>query len=170
MARVCARDPAAFEALYNAHSRLVYGVALRLLGDTATAEDVTQAVFLKIWNSPESFRGGNFTGWLVRVARNRALDVLRARTAHPEVDVPETLPETDALEDTVFAHVNAEVVGRALAQLPESDRRLIELGFFGGVTHVGLAERTGLPLGTVKTRIRSTLAKLRVLLEGVAAI
>ncbi len=170
MERVRARDSDAFEALYDAYHRLVYGVALRVLNDPGSAEDVTQAVFLKLWSSPESFREGNFSGWLVRVARNRALDLVRTRAAHPQVELPESMPEQDALEDTAFAHLNGESVRRALGQLSESERMLITLGFFGGLTHQELARRTDTPLGTVKTRIRAALRKLRAALDGVVAV
>jgi RNA polymerase sigma-70 factor (ECF subfamily) len=170
MERVRARDPVAFEALYDAYHRLVYSVALRVLNDPASAEDVTQTVFLKLWSAPESFREGNFPGWLVRVARNRALDLMRARAAHPQVKLPESMPEQDALEDTAFAHLDGESVRRALGQLAQPERLLIQLGFFGGLTHQELARRTDTPLGTVKTRIRSALRKLRAALDGVVAV
>ena len=170
MERVRARDSDAFEALYDAYHRLVYGVALRVLNDPTSAEDVTQTVFLKLWNSPESFREGNFPGWLVRVTRNRALDLVRARAAHPQVELPESMPEQDALEDTAFAHLNAQSVRRALGQLAEPERTLIALGFFGGLTHQELARHTDTPLGTVKTRIRSALRKLRAALDGVVSV
>ena len=169
MERVRARDADAFEALYDAYHRLVYGVALRVLADPASAEDVTQTVFLKLWSSPESFREGNFPGWLARVTRNRALDLLRSRAAHPQLEFPEAMPEDDALEDTVFAQLDREIVRRALGQLADHERTLVELGFFGGLTHQELARRTNTPLGTVKTRIRTALRKLRTALDGVAA-
>jgi RNA polymerase sigma-70 factor, ECF subfamily len=149
---------------------LVYGVALRILTDPAAAEDVTQAVFLKLWSRPESFRGGNLPGWLVRVTRNRALDVLRSRAAHPEVEISTDMPEDDALEDTAFKNMNCQIVRDAMAQLPEAERTLIHLGFFAGLTHQELARRTDTPLGTVKTRIRAGLRKLRTMLDGVAAV
>jgi RNA polymerase sigma-70 factor, ECF subfamily len=170
MERVRARDQDAFEALYEAYHRLVYGVALRMLADASSAEDVTQAVFLKIWSSPGLFREGNFGAWIARVARNRSLDLLRSRSSRPETEFPESLPVEDALEDTAFSNINAEFVRDAMTRLPDEQRSLIELGFFGGVTHEELARRTGLPLGTVKTRIRSGLRKLRITLEGVAAV
>ncbi len=107
MERVRAGDTRAFEALYDGYHRLVYGIALRVLTDRWLAEDVTQAVFLKLWGSPGLFRGGNFGAWLVRVTRNRALDVLRSR-AHREDEVPEDIPAQDAVEDAAFAHLNAE--------------------------------------------------------------
>ena len=170
MARVQARDADAFEALYDAHHRLVYGVAARMLGDVAAAEDVTQAVFLKIWTSPELFRGGNFPAWIVRMTKNRALDVLRVRNTHPQTELPEGLPEETTIEDAAFANIDARVVRAALAALPSEQRDPIELGFFGGVTHDEIARRSGIPLGTIKTRIRMGLKKLRAALEGAVTV
>jgi RNA polymerase sigma-70 factor (ECF subfamily) len=170
MERVCARDAAAFEVLYDEYHRLVYGLALRVLSDPGAAEDVTQAVFLKIWDSPELFRGGNFGAWIARVARNRAFDVVRSRAVRGEGDVPDSLPVEDALEDTAIANVDAERVRDAIAQLPREQREPIELGFFGGATQQEIARQTGLPLGTVKTRIRMGLRKLRNALEGVVTV
>lgn len=166
MDRVRKRDPDAFEVLYDRHSRLVYGVALRMLGDSAAAEDVTQSVFLKVWSAPDLFRGGNFAAWIVRIARNRALDILRSRAAHLESELPEGLPETEAIEDVAFAHIDAARVRLAIEALPADQRQAIELGFFGGITHDQIARRTGIPLGTIKTRIRSGLRKLRTALDG----
>lgn len=166
MARVRERDVDAFEALYDAHHRLVYGVALRALGDAAGAEDVTQAVFFKVWSSPDLFRNGNFSAWIVRVTRNRALDLLRARTSRNESELPEALPEREGIEETAFAHLDAERVRNALARLPAEQREPIELGFFGGITHEEMAQRFGIPLGTIKTRIRTGLRKLRIVLDG----
>jgi len=127
MERVRARDAAAFEAIYDAHHRLVYGVALRMLGDAAGAEDITQAVFIKVWSSPELFRGGNFAAWIVRVARNRALDLLRSRATRSESELPENMPENEAIEDVAFARIDAERVRTALASLPGEQREPIEL-------------------------------------------
>ncbi|MGA8535418.1 MAG: sigma-70 family RNA polymerase sigma factor [Candidatus Tumulicola sp.] len=165
MARVRDRDANAFESLYDAHHRLVYGIALRILGDAGAAEDVTQTVFLKVWNSPNLFRGGNFAAWIVRVTRNRALDVLRGRATRNETDLPEALPENEAMEDAAFARIDAERVRKALAALPPEQREPIELGFFGGITHEEIARRSHTPLGTIKTRIRSGLRKLRGALD-----
>ena len=169
MERVRARDAGAFEALYDRYHRLVYGVALRVLGEQTGAEDVTQAIFMKLWTDPSSFTAGNFNAWIVRVARNRSLDALRARTARSHDELPDVLPAEDALEDTALAQIEASAVRAALAQLPEEQRSLIELGFFGGVTHHEIARTTGIPLGTVKTRIRSGLRRLRSALDGVVS-
>jgi RNA polymerase sigma-70 factor, ECF subfamily len=161
MNRIKQRDPQAFEQLYDAHHQLVYGVAFRMLADRPAAEDLTQSVFLKVWNAPELFRGGNFAAWLVRVTRNRALDMLRSRSARAESELPEALPENETLEDLAFARIDAQRVREALAGLPAEQREPIELGFFGGITHEEIARRSGTPLGTIKTRIRSGLRKLR---------
>lgn len=165
MARVQNRDAGAFEALYDAHHRLVYGVALRMLGDAASAEDVTQAVFLKVWSAPERFRSGNFPGWVVCIARNCCLDVLRSKARHYD-ELPDDAPADDQLEERAFAKLDAERVRSALERLPQEQRQPIELGFFGGVTHEAIARRLDLPLGTIKSRIRAGLRRLRETLEG----
>jgi RNA polymerase sigma-70 factor (ECF subfamily) len=170
MERVRARDADAFETLYDRYHRLVYGVAMRVLSDPIGAEDVTQAVFLKIWSTPALFREGNFGAWIARIARNRAFDVARSRARQEASSVPESLPEADALEDTALAHLDGERVRQALTQLPPEQREPIELGFFGGITQDQIARRTGLPLGTVKTRIRTGLRRLRNLLEGAITV
>jgi RNA polymerase sigma-70 factor (ECF subfamily) len=170
MARVRARDASAFEKLYDTYHRLVYGVALRILGDVGAAEDVTQSVFLKLWSAPDRFRSGNFAAWIVRVARNRALDVVRAKPSRSESELPESLPEADALEEVAFAHIDAQRVRAALMQLPAEQREPIEMGFFGGVTHQEIARAVGAPLGTIKTRIRSGLRKLRSLLDEAVTV
>src|ERR1700730_783036 len=169
MERVRARDTSAFESLYDGYHRLVFGIGFRMLGDPTLAEDLTQTVFMKIWTTPDAFRGGSFVAWVSRVARNRALDVLRSRAVHPETEFPADLPLEGALDDDVLARLDAQRVRDALATLPTEQRGLIELGFFGGVTHRELARRTDTPLGTVKTRIRTALRRLRETLgEGVS--
>jgi len=170
MERVRARDADAFELLYDRYHRLVYGVALRMLADPLAAEDVTQAVFLKLWSAPALFREGNFGAWIARVARNRAFDVLRSRSSQGEPQLGDELSAADALEDTALARIDAERVREALAQLPPDQREAIELGFFGGATHEQIARQTGLPLGTVKTRIRTGLRRLRGTLESVVTV
>jgi RNA polymerase sigma-70 factor, ECF subfamily len=170
MERVRLRDADAFEALYDRYHRLVYGVAMRALSDSIAAEDVTQAVFLKIWSSPALFRGGSFAAWIARVARNRAVDLARSRSSRGETDLDESLVADDALEDTALANIDGERVRKALAQLPAEQREPIELGFFEGATHDQIARRAGLPLGTVKTRIRTGLRRLRNVLEGAITV
>jgi RNA polymerase sigma-70 factor (ECF subfamily) len=166
MERLRARDAAAFERMYDAYHRLVFGIALRMLSDTTMAEDLTQSVFLKVWSSPDSFREGNFAAWLARVTRNRALDVLRSRAARSEAEIPADIAMDGTIDDVVFARIDSQRVRSALAALPEEQRSVIEMGFFGGITHEEIARRTGIPLGTIKTRIRSGLRRLRGDLQG----
>ncbi|HMD01796.1 MAG TPA: sigma-70 family RNA polymerase sigma factor, partial [Candidatus Baltobacteraceae bacterium] len=165
MARVQDRDVGSFEVIYDAHYRLVYGIAMRILGDSMAAEDVTQAVFLKVWSAPEAFRGGNFGAWIARVARNGALDVLRSRALRSEGEIPTDIPVEGMLEDVVFSNIEGTRVRAALADLPPDQREPIELGFFGGITHEEIARRMATPLGTIKTRIRTGLRRLRSSLE-----
>jgi RNA polymerase sigma-70 factor, ECF subfamily len=170
MERVRARDAAAFETLYDEYHRLVYGLALRVLSDPPSAEDVTQAVFLKVWDDPARFRGGNFGAWIARVARNRALDVVRSRAVRAEGDYPDAIPVDDGIEDIAIANVDAARVRKALERLPPEQREPIELGFFGGATQSEIARHTGQPLGTIKTRIRMGLRKLRSALDGAVTV
>jgi RNA polymerase sigma-70 factor (ECF subfamily) len=167
MERVRARDVTAFEALYDGYHRLVFGIGLRMLGDPMQAEDLTQAVFLKLWTAADAFHGGSFVAWLSRVSRNQALDMIRARAARPEAELScAEMPLEGDLDDEIVARLDAARVREALAALPQEQRTLIELGFFGGITHQELARRTGTPLGTVKTRIRTGLRTLRRALTG----
>ena len=166
MERVRERDVAAFEAIYDAYHRLVHGIALKMLQDVMAAEDLTQAVFLKVWSQPTAFTSGNFGAWISRVTRNRALDTLRSRALRVEGDLPLDVAVEGTLDDVVFARIDGERVRLALGTLPDEQRFPIELGFFGGVTHEEIARRTETPLGTVKTRIRAGLRKLRSSLEA----
>lgn len=167
MQRVRRRDVRAFEVLYDRHHRLVYGLALRLLGEIPSAEDVTQAVFLTLWSVPSSFERGNFPAWVGRVTRNKCLDILRRNTRHPASELTEDIPSSDTPEEAAVARLEAGAVRNALKQIAPEQSTLIELAFFGGFTQQRIAERTGIPLGTVKTRIRAALGHLRrILAEG----
>ena len=169
IARIRERDATAFESFYDAFSRLVYGIALRMMGEVAAAEDVTQSVFLTVWSRPEAFREGNLGAWLSRVTRNRCLDMLRSRAARPEGEMPLDVAAEESLDDEILDRISGAQVRAALAELPADQRAPIEMGFFEGITHEEIARRTGIPLGTIKTRIRSGLRKLRTQLEGIPA-
>jgi RNA polymerase sigma-70 factor (ECF subfamily) len=169
MERVRTRDVDAFEQLYDGYHRLVFGIALRMTGDATMAEDITQSVFLKLWSTPDAFRDGNFAAWISRVTRNRVLDILRSRAAKPAIEIPVDLPAEVSLDDDVFARIDAQRVRSALAALSDDQRTAIEMGFFGGITHDEIAQRTGIPLGTIKTRIRTGLRRMReALVESVS--
>jgi RNA polymerase sigma-70 factor (ECF subfamily) len=161
MERVRVRDVDAFEQLYDGYHRLVFGVALRMTSDATMSEDITQSVFMKLWSAPEAFRDGNFSAWLSRVVRNRVLDVLRSRSNRATDEIPADLPADGSIDDDVLSRIDAQRVRSALSTLSDDQRVLIEMGFFGGITHDEIARRTGIPLGTIKTRIRTGLRRLR---------
>jgi RNA polymerase sigma-70 factor (ECF subfamily) len=176
MRRLFARDGRAFEALYDRYGDLVYSTALRVLHDRQLAEDVAQEVFARVWRSPEAYvaERGRFLTWLVSVTRNRAVDEVRSRgrrqrheTASPEEQERE-LPAGEADQPLLSAELaeQARLVREALAEIPPEQREAIELAYFGGLTQQEIAVTLAQPLGTVKTRIRLGMQKLRALLAG----
>ena len=162
MARIRAGDESAMADLYDRYSGIVYGVALRVLGNTTAAEDVLQEVFLQLWRNPQAFDAerGRLPAWLAVITRNRAIDHLRKRP--PEEDIEGLAISTGVnLENTAAQRQAVDKVRGVLSQLPSEQRRLLELAFFDGMTHSEIAEKTGEPLGTIKTRIRTGLLVLR---------
>ena len=165
--RVGAGDRAAFEALYQRYARSVLGLALRRLGDRGTAEDAVQETFTSVWRSAGSYRPERGPGapWLYAVARNAIADRGRRR---PEAssEVPDT-PDRDPLPgERVEADWVSWRVHRALEELPAAERQVIELAYWSGLSQSEVAEFLNIPLGTVKTRTRSGLSRLAVVLEG----
>jgi RNA polymerase sigma-70 factor (ECF subfamily) len=155
------------QVLYDRYAPVVYAVALRVLADTGAAEDVLQEVFLQLWRKPQSFDAsrGSMAGWLAVIARHRAVDHLRKR--RPTTDISEIVVAVDAdLEGAAERHQALEKVRKALGAMAAEQRSALEMAFFEGLTHVEIAERTGAPLGTVKTRIRAGLGALRKALAG----
>jgi RNA polymerase sigma-70 factor (ECF subfamily) len=155
-------DQAAMAEVFDRYGRAVYSVALRILKDTGHAEDVMQEIFFQIWRNSESFvQGrGSLGAWLVVVARNRSIDLLRRRKPSDSVDdVVLTSPCNLASEAEHNAMI--EKVQKILKDLPAEQQRSMELAFFEGLSHSEIAEKTGDPLGTVKTRIRLALITLR---------
>jgi RNA polymerase sigma-70 factor (ECF subfamily) len=163
-----AGDTEAFIAIYARYYRLVYAIARRRLSEPDAVDDIVQSVFLSIWTSSAAFRGGSFPAWLTRLTQNRVLDAQRRRVARREAALPVELIAEECFEDVVHLRLLAERVRAALAALPEEQRSLIELGFFGERSHAELAILTRLPLGTVKTRIRTGLQKMRFSLAAAA--
>ena len=171
----------AFEALYDRYSRLVFSTAYRVLGDAHSAEDVVQDVFVRLWRNPERYveERGRFLGWMLSVTRNRAIDEVRSRRRRPlnesQVGNPDdsgSLTDDTASEPASREMAGAELVDQremvraALADLPKEQRLAIELAYYSGLTQAEIAERLATPLGTVKTRIRLGMQKMRVALEG----
>ena len=166
MERIARGDLAAFEALYDRYARLVYGVALRILKNETAAEDLTQSVFMKTFTAPTAYRAGNFTGWISRVTRNCALDMLRKRDSQTaDLSAFAFAASDEPVEDTVIANIDAQRARAIMSQLPDEQRTSLELAFFEGMSHNEIAASTGTPLGTVKTRIRSGLTTIRKALE-----
>lgn len=160
--RVKANDQGAMGEFCDRYGRLVYSVALRVLKDPSQAEDLMQEVFLQVWRNPGAFERGRGTlgAWLAVVARNRAVDVLRRRKPNDSVD-DVVLTSSTNLASEVERNSMMEKVRQAMGGLPEEQQRSVELAFFEGMTHAEIAARTGDPLGTVKTRIRTALMSLR---------
>jgi RNA polymerase sigma-70 factor, ECF subfamily len=162
IARIRAGDETAMADLYDLYSNIVYGVALRVLGNTSAAEDVLQEVFLQLWRNPQAFDAdrGRLPAWLAVIARNRAIDHLRKRP--PEDDIEDLSISTGVNMESATAQRQAvEKIRGVLAQLPAEQRRVLEMAFFEGMTHTEIAGKTGEPLGTIKTRIRTGLLTLR---------
>ncbi len=173
LALVRDRDGAAFARLYDRYADLVYSVALRVLADPVAAQDVVQDVFIRFWNNPERFdpERGRFMPWLLSVTRNRAVDEVRSRSRRrtreqPVVDGADDPVDRNAPDPALMAVAASEqrIIRGALEQLPAEQREAIDLAYFAGLTQQEIAERLATPLGTVKTRIRLGMKKLRVLL------
>lgn len=174
VARVAAGDRRAFEALYDRYAATVFGLALKMLGDREVAEDAVQEIFWRVWRRLGSFdRSRAFAPWLFGIAHNYCIDELRRRKVRPRLvyedddhpilsDIPD---DTDIGETAILAE-QRQVVRSALEQLPEEQRQALLLAYFGGLTQQEIAAQLGNPLGTVKTRMRLGLQKLRALLQG----
>jgi RNA polymerase sigma-70 factor (ECF subfamily) len=170
--RIAARDANAVAEIYDRHSGLLYGLILRILRDRGEAEEVLQEVFVAIWTRAESYdaRLGAPIGWLVRIARNRAIDRLRSRNVRDRAIEAYEVPGTiDSPEISAVQRERVRAVTQALNSLPREHRTLIEEAYFRGLTHVELAARFRLPLGTVKTRIRAGMMAMRQHLQGAMA-
>ena len=162
LARVQRGDEQAMAMLFDRYSRIVYSVALRVLRDAASAEDILQEIFMQIWRNPAGFVAtrGSLGGWLAVVTRNRSIDTLRRKKPTEQVEEMQ-LPAAGNLGDEAERNLMMEKARVVIAQLPAEQRKTLEMAFFDGLTHSEIAEMTGDPLGTVKTRIRSALLTLR---------
>jgi RNA polymerase sigma-70 factor (ECF subfamily) len=167
IARVGEGDSGAFEVLYRRYSRPVFALALRRLGDRGRAEDAVQETFASIWRSAGSYRRERGPGapWLYAVARNAIVDRRRALGPIPAEPVDEASSDAGP-DERAETSWTAWRIHRALAELPEQERKLIELAYWGGLSQSEIADFVGIPLGTVKTRTRSALSRLADALEG----
>ena len=164
--RIVHRDEGAFGAIYDRYSRVVYSIVLHVVRDAAIAEDILHDIFLNLWRSPQQFDGarGKLAPWLAVIARNRAIDWIRKQ--HPQEDLSEVqLVADEDLAGELERKSAIERVRVVLNSLPEKQRAALELAFFRGLTHADIAAQEGVPLGTIKTRIRTALLSIRRALE-----
>lgn len=178
LARIAEGDGAALAILYDAHSRAIYSLALRVLGEQADAEEVVQDVFAQVWRQAARYDPGRGSvgAWMMTIARSRAIDRLRARRARPDrvavvndADTRERPAASADPSDALAMEIDAGRVRAALGELPLLQRIAIELAYFEGLTQSEIAERLEQPLGTIKTRVRLGLLKLRDVLSAGAA-
>jgi RNA polymerase sigma-70 factor, ECF subfamily len=170
------RDVRAFEQLYDRHSRIVYGLVLRILQQGSTAEEVVQDVFLQLWRNASQYQAsrGPFVPWLLTLARNRALDTLRLKSERQRrrEDQTEELPQIAQVpqyEQALDEKRRAEVVRSLMSSLSAPQKKAIELAYFEGLSHTEIAEALHEPLGTVKSWIRNGLIRLKEGLRAQAA-
>ena len=164
----------ALSELYDRYSRLVYSLALNAVGDPATAEEITQDVFIRIWDHAGTYQAekSKVVTWIASITRYRSIDVIRRRKIRPESQSVSWEIEPSAnemnpinVEETVEISQKRRRVRQAISMLPEEQRQALAYAYFQGYTHREIAEVLGEPLGTVKTRIRLAMQKLRQLLE-----
>lgn len=171
ISRVSERDPKALEVLYDRYSRVVYSFALRIVGDPQIAEELVQEVFFRAWQQGSAFREtrGAFVTWLLSITHNMAIDEVRKRRRRPQKadsEEPElvlaSMPDTSQdIEGEVWLSSLRATIEAAMWNLPPAQREAIELAYFQGLTQREISERLGEPLGTIKTRMRLGIQKLR---------
>lgn len=176
IARIAGQDRLALDTLYERYARVVYGLALRMLGDPEHAEDIVQETFWRVWRRGATFQAGRgpAAGWIFGIAHNLSIDELRRRRARPSPvyeagGAPALREIVDEDMDVVGAAAESErrrLIERALGQISADQRQAIELAYFGGLSQSEIAERLQSPIGTVKTRIRLGLRHLREVLQA----
>jgi RNA polymerase sigma-70 factor (ECF subfamily) len=174
MPLIGSRDASAFEVFYDRHGGAAYSLAYRIVGERAAAEDVTQEAFVSIWRSGARYdRGrGSVRSWMLGIVRNRAIDLLRSRSSRaPKLGfddeaVLEQRPADEFTDTEALRRETAREVRGALEELPGEQSKVIELAYFGGFSQSEIAAMVGVPLGTVKGRMRLGLEKIRGRLAG----
>jgi RNA polymerase sigma-70 factor (ECF subfamily) len=170
LARIVEEDAGAFETLYARYSAAAYSVAMGLLRDAAQAQEVTQDVFLAIWRGARGFdpARGSARTWILSVAHHKSVDAVRRSRRNPTVPLSETMTGDADVIEAAQARVDAGHVRRALEGLSIEQRAAIVLAYYGGYTQQEIAQRLGVPLGTIKTRMRDGLLRLRTVLPAPA--
>lgn len=174
MKRIQARDTEALSELYDLYSRLLFGLILSVVKKRTEAEDLLQEVFVQIWEKAPAFDAdkGNVYGWVTTLTRHKAIDRIRSRNYKSQVrEANELEPArldgdgfSDPLDATIMAE-RAELLKKALQEIPEEQRQVIEIAYYNGFTQAELSEHLDIPLGTVKTRMRQGMIKLKNLLQ-----
>jgi len=165
------REPLAMEVLYDRLSRQAFGLAYRILGDGPSAEDVVQEAFLALWRRAERIdpARGKLSSLVLTLVHHRAIDVLRANRGQQSRQMSVDLAEVEKIDadvsERVLQSLSRDNVRAALAGVPDDQRRAIEMAYFEGLTHIEIAEALELPLGTVKSRLRLGLEKMRAALK-----
>jgi len=172
--RIAQAQPDAVSELYDRYRRLVFSIAFAIVSDRSVAEEVTLDVFMQVWRKAGSYRPerGKVSTWLIAITHNHAIDILRWQNSHPEANGliwdEISLPNRQSaheLEDGMEFSIERERIRRAVAQLPEEQRQALAMAYFKGYTQLQIADALKQPLGTIKTRIRLAIQKLRKLLE-----
>lgn len=173
VASIVAGDQQAFGLLYQRHRAAAFALAYSMLRDASTAEDLVHDAFLRAWSSAATYQPqrGSLRSWLLTIVRNAVIDYLRSRAlaTRPDMARAQLCLSTPASEDvhaTAALTIDAERLRRALTTLPDEQRQAVELAFLAGMTHGDIATRTGVPLGTVKGRVRLGLRRLRETMSG----
>jgi RNA polymerase sigma-70 factor (ECF subfamily) len=168
MPLIAARDPDALEVVYDRHGGAAYSLAYRIVGERAAAEDVVQEAFISIWRSGARYdrARGSVRSWMLGVVRNRAIDLLRSKTGRARLDFDDdTILEQriagERTEEEAEQRETADELRGAIGELPRDQSTVIELAYFGGFSHSEIAGMLGVPLGTVKGRMRLGLEKMR---------
>jgi RNA polymerase sigma-70 factor (ECF subfamily) len=169
--RVARRDQRAFEALYELYGRSVYSLAAAMLHDPRAAEEVAQEVFLALWRGAADFdpKRGEPRSWILSLAHHKAVDAVRRRRLRATEPLSDAMPDDSDVAGRAMESVEQTRVRDALATLPPPQRQAIALAYYRGFTQQEIAQRLGLPLGTVKTRIRDGMLRMRGLLGGPAS-
>lgn len=172
--RMADGDQMALSDFYDQSNRLVFGMVMRIVNDRGAAEEITLDAYHQVWRQAQNFDSerGKPSSWLITIARNRAIDRLRStkwvrQEQTPLEDVTPFLAAEGTPEESTFTNEQQKRVRFALAQLKNDQRELIEIAFFAGLTHQEISDKLNLPLGTIKTRIRAGMMKLRELLEDI---
>jgi RNA polymerase sigma-70 factor (ECF subfamily) len=180
--RVAGGDALALETLYDRYGKAVYSLTLRIVRDPETAEELTQEVFVRLWRYANTFDAtrGRFAGWLLGIAHNLSLNEVRRWQSRPQkAELPasddertyDLIDESADSAEAAWQNIRRQAIVAALQQLPAPQRQAIELAYFGGFTHLEIANKLGDPLGTIKSRIRIGMQRLKQLLlaQGIEA-